>query len=138
MRGETVIMDSCYNTGKITSNEKVSMIGCGTAGILGTIGNWSTQSYATITNSYSIGEVSSTTPKAELVGKILGNDLGNGRRDLANLYYLDTAVGGSNLYGGVAQTKEQLKELASTLGESFTKDVSNSNQGFPLLKWQDK
>ena len=34
------------------------------------------------------------------------------------------------------KTTEELKALASTLGDKFTEDSENSNQGYPILKWQ--
>ncbi len=103
---------------------------------MGSIGSWSTQAYATITNSYSIGNVSGTTVKYQVLGKILGFDYGNGRKDFENLYYLDTSSGGSNSYGGIAKTSEQLKELAAILGNEFIKDDTNINNGYPILRWE--
>ena len=34
------------------------------------------------------------------------------------------------------KTSEELKALASTLGDKFAEDSENSNQGYPILKWQ--
>ena len=138
MRGEEVIIDNCYNIGDIEVNEIWNDTKIGIGGILGGIGNWSTQSYAIISNSYSIGSMGCSILEGVYLGKILGADLGNGRRNFSNLYYLNTLIGGSNIHGGVAKTEEQLKGLDETLGESFTKDSNNVNKGYPILKWENK
>jgi hypothetical protein len=137
MRGEEVIINNCYNMGNIEVTEPLPT-NLGAGGILGTIGNWSVQSYATITNSYSIGNISCTNVSGINLGKILGGDLGNGRRNFLNLYYLNTSIGGDNRYGGVAQTAEQLQGLDKILGENFTKDSGNINKGYPILKWEER
>ena len=33
-------------------------------------------------------------------------------------------------------TAEEMKTLASTLGDAFEKDAENINQGYPILSWQ--
>ena len=96
------------------------------------------QAYATITNSYSIGNISCTNVNGISLGKILGADAGNGRRNLKNLYYLNTSIGGDNRYGGVEQTAEKLQGLDKILGENFTKDSNNINKGYPILKWEER
>ena len=136
MRGEEVIINNCYNMGNIETKDSTQSPGLGVAGILGAIGNWSTQSYATVTNSYTIGNAKSDITVATQLGKILGSDSGNGRRNFKNLYYLNTSIGGSNIFGGVAQTEEELKDINKTLGENFVKDTNNINNGYPVLKWE--
>ena len=137
MRGEEVIINNCYNMGNIEANETLPT-NLGVGGILGGIGNWSMQAYATITNSYSIGNISCTNVNGISLGKILGADAGNGRRNLKNLYYLNTSIGGDNRYGGVEQTAEKLQGLDKILGENFTKDSNNINKGYPILKWEER
>ena len=39
-------------------------------------------------------------------------------------------------YVQIYLTEEELKNLAPSLGEYFTKDVENINNGYPILKWQ--
>ena len=135
MRGEKVIINNCYNVGNIEGSGVVN--DCfGVGGILGAVGNWGMQAYATIANSYNIGNISSNLTVQSYIGKILGLDLGNGRKDFSNLYYLNTSTGGANIHGGVAQTEGELKDINRILGENFMKDTNNINNGYPVLKWE--
>lgn len=132
-RGESVIINNCYNIGELTCHETKDVKSTGVGGILGTIGNWSTQAYATIRNCYNIGELKSTYGS---LGKILGIEYGNDKKDFFNIYYLDQVQGGDNTYGGTVLDSNSLKKLAQILGETFANDINNINNGYPILKWQ--
>ncbi len=61
---------------------------------------------------------------------------------LANVYKLDEAqedVGGhTNNSEAAVKTADELKALASTLGENWKEDTEDLNEGFPVLTWQQK
>lgn len=68
---------------------------------------------------------------------------------IQNSYYLNTktSVASYNYSNGVyntntegAKTQTQMKEKSfiSTLGDAYTEDTQNDNDGYPILKWQLK
>lgn len=121
-------ISNCYNTGAVTA----------TSGEAGGITGFFRS--GTIKNVYT-----SEIPTASKAGTVAGRlDVKTGAKVLTNVFVprseLDT-VGNLNectIQTGDAQSKtpEELKALADTLGDKFAEDSENSNQGYPILKWQ--
>ena len=121
-------ISDCYNTGAVTATT-------GVAG--GLTGNFRS---GVIKNTYT-----SITPSATNAGSVAGKlEWASGQKTLDQVFVLQSelnTVGNLNsctIQTGDAQKKttEELKALASTLGDKFTEDSENSNQGYPILKWQ--
>ena len=118
---------NCYNTGSITAGN-VQLVG-------GISGGGSTFTQAnTITNCYNIGTVYST---GKYGGAINGS---NTVTKVTNSYYLEGSWTGTQTANvnkaGTARTAEQLKGLASTLGDAWLADETGLNNGYPILAWQ--
>ena len=123
-------ISDCYNTGTVTATAT-----SGAAG--GLTGNFRSR---VIKNAYT-----SITPSAANAGSVAGKlEWDKGQRTLDQVFVprseLNT-VGDLNkctIQTGDAQLKtaEELKALASTLGDKFAEDSENINQGYPILKWQ--
>lgn len=113
-----VTVDSCYNTATITSGSYRA------GGITAYLYN----SSAKVQNCYSTGNVSVTygSEAHSIVGYKYSGAVNN-------CYYLSTATADSN---ATEKTSVELKGLASTLGDAFTTDDNNINDGYPILKWQ--
>ena len=121
-------ISDCYNTGNVTATT-------GVAG--GLTGNFRS---GVIKNAYT-----SIMPSAANAGSVAGKlEWASGQKTLDQVFVLQSelnTVGNLNsctIQTGDAQKKttEELKALASTLGDKFTEDSENSNQGYPILKWQ--
>ena len=122
-QGNTALITDCYNTGDIkvtgTAGYGGGISACGTSYSLG----------AKLTNCYNVGAVRGT-------GRI-GGVSAAGTTNNVNCYYLENCcIGASNAGGGTAQTSEELKALAGTLGEAFADDANGINDGYPVLTWQ--
>ena len=130
----------CYNTGNIDGDSNIggivginkgtvsSSYNIGKVNALdyragGICGQNSTDSY--IYSCYNIGEI-----KAENnPGGIVGGDFGT----ITNCYYLNSIIEGNDEQ---AKTEEELKLMSSELGDDFSEDTQNINNGYPVLSWQ--
>ena len=146
-------MDSCYNTGSVT----------GSGGYVGGLVGYAKQ--ATMTNVYNTGAVSSkktnfggiigvmeksTLTNAYNSGAVTAAETGGsvgsvtGAADdsacaLTNVYYLEGTASAGVGKGSVTaevKTADELKALASTLGEGFASDKHSINGGYPILARQ--
>lgn len=137
--GDSAIINNCYNTGNVAATSYTSgYIYHGVGGIVGTIYNnataTTTKSKATVTNSYNIGNISNSY-SSSYAGQIIGRDY-NSNHSVTNCYYLSTATG-KNTYGGVSVTDTNLKNYATTLGNSYKADKTQPiNNGYPILSWE--
>lgn len=110
-----VTVDSCYNRGTVAGE------GWRAGGITAYLGS----SYAAIRNCYTTGAVKGSDSAAVVGKKSSGS--------ISDCYYLDTLGTDSN---ATAKTSEELKKLASTLGEPFMTAPAGVNDGYPIFAWQ--
>lgn len=127
------VITDCYATGTIRSS---SANECYLGGICGS--GFSNTAGATLTNCYSVGKVVGTGGNASYVGGLSPDKTA---AHYVNSFYLTGTVSGeSPKYGvtglGTAKTADELKALASELGDSFAADTKGLNGGYPILKWQ--
>ena len=127
------VITDCYATGTIRSS---SANECYLGGICGS--GFSNTAGATLTNCYSVGKVVGTGGNASYVGGLSPDKTA---AHYVNSFYLTgTASGESPKYGvtglGTAKTVDELRALASELGDSFAADTKGLNGGYPILKWQ--
>ncbi|MFQ7473649.1 MAG: GLUG motif-containing protein, partial [Anaerovoracaceae bacterium] len=124
------VVNNTYNTGNVTASD-------GYAG--GISGNFRS---GTLKNSYSAGKVSAAD-SGIITGRL---EWTTGAKALENVYYIDSqgidAVGnlnGCTVQSGeaVPKTSDELKGIASELGEAFEQDSSGINSGYPVLAWQN-
>lgn len=111
-----VTASHCYNRGAVTA--EVSKAG----GIVGFMDD----SGAKFSNCYTTGAVKGSN-SAAVVGEKKHGSLSS------SCYYLDTLGTDGN---AIAKTSEELKALASTLGEPFMTDPADVNDGYPIFAWQ--
>lgn len=111
-----VTASHCYNRGAVTAS--VSKAG----GIVGFMDD----SGAKFSNCYTTGAVKGSN-SAAVVGEKKHGSLSS------SCYYLDTLGTDSN---ATAKTSEELKALASTLGEPFMTAPAGVNDGYPIFAWQ--
>ena len=111
-----VTASHCYNRGAVTAS--VSKAG----GIVGFMDD----SGAKFSNCYTTGAVTAKSEYNPVVGK-------KSSGSLSRCYYLDTLGTDSN---ATAKTADELKALASTLGEPFMTDPADVNDGYPIFAWQ--
>ena len=158
----TSIVEKCYNKGTIIANSYAetgkSCVGgiCGrttgdeiknvynTGTITGEypyVGGIIGANRGTLYNSYNIGNITGNDEKGGIVG---GNSAYNTYKGvIKNSYSLndDTLnIHGTNLAiispECSVKSSDELKVMASTLGEAFKVDEENINQGYPILNWQ--
>lgn len=110
-----VTASHCYNRGAVTA--EVSKAG----GIVG----YMNDSGAKFSNCYTTGVVTGKDSAAVVGKKSSGS--------ISGCYYLDTLGTDSN---ATAKTSEELKALASTLGEPFMTAPAGVNNGYPIFAWQ--
>ena len=110
-----VTASHCYNRGAVTA--EVSKAG----GIVGFMDD----SGAKFSNCYTTGVVTGKDSAAVVGKKSSGS--------ISGCYYLDTLGTDSN---ATAKTSEELKALASTLGEPFMTAPAGVNNGYPIFAWQ--
>ena len=127
------VITDCYATGTIRSS---SANECYLGGICGS--GFSNTAGATLTNCYSVGKIVGTNGNASYVGGLSPDKTA---AHYVNSFYLTGTVSGeSPKYGvtglGTAKTADELKALASELGDSFTADTKGLNSGYPILKCQ--
>jgi len=127
---------SCYNTGTILGKKSDTATGIG--GIAGYVQK------TKITNCYNTGSISCSADPAETrVGSVAGfwasNDSSKGN------YYLKSgalngighcASGETAPDATVSKTVDQMKALATTLGDAYAADTYQINGGYPVLSWQ--
>ena len=127
LNGNSKIID-VYNIGTIEGGEYPNA-----GGIVGV-------NRGKLSNSYNIGSVS-----GNIIGGIVGrNDSQNNNEGIINNSYSledeNINIYGKNIYiiGSECSEKssDELKVMASTLGEAFKVDEENINQGYPILSWQ--
>lgn len=129
-----LIIENCYNTGKIyLKNSNSAKVG----GIVGYVNGKSMQ------NCYNIGEILTENIEDCFIGALLGKaNSGTGYYELKNNNYhknkMIDAYGVGNWYNKYCLVDEEtLKDMAETLGNSYTADINNINGGYPILKWQE-
>ena len=110
-----VTVSHCYNRGSVTA--EVSKAG----GIVG----YMNDTGAKFSNCYTTGAVKGNDSAAVVGKKSSGS--------ISGCYYLDTLGTDGN---AIAKTSEELKALASTLGEPFMTDPADVNDGYPIFAWQ--
>lgn len=111
-----VTASHCYNRGAVTAS--VSKAG----GIVG----YMNDSGAKFSNCYTTGVVTAKSEYNPVVGK-------KSSGSLSGCYYLDKLGADSN---ATAKTSDELKALASTLGEPFMTAPAGVNDGYPIFAWQ--
>lgn len=153
---KTTAMTECYNSGSVKG---VSLVG----GLVGDLYNGGTISdcYNTgtvvattgmaggLVGNFRLGSIKNTytsiTPLGANAGTVAGRlEPANGARVLTNVFVLQSELNPvGNLNKCTIQTDDvhqktadELKALASTLGDKFAEDSENSNEGYPILKWQ--
>ncbi len=113
---------NCYNNAEIIGDEQIG-------GIVGYINN------SIIINCYNSNNITGNSK----IGSIMG-ELNKDRVEVTNCYYLENTVNGTNeteiIEGITVKTSEQLKKIADTLGNAFKENMSNINNGYPILAWQ--
>lgn len=135
---------NCYNHGSVSAKGGVVYIG----GISGE-GYTNTTTKLQISNSYNIGTVTANGNSTR-IGGIVGQ---NGRRAdllagaISNCYCTTTTTYSYYYWNGSNDNStsttgrisaDTLKNYANVLGESFENDTTNSNNGYPILKWQKR
>ena len=127
------VITDCYATGTIRSSAANE---CYLGGICGS--GFSNTAGATLTNCYSVGAVIGTGGNASYVGGLSPDK--TAAHYVNSFYRTGTVSGESPKYGvtglGAAKTADELKALASKLGDSFTADTKGLNSGYPILKCQ--
>ena len=137
------VIENCYNTGSILSQR--SYMG----GIVAEIKNQATPK---IVNCYNAGNISSGSASATALGGVIGRTSNNSTWEestIQNNYYLTNGlvnfnlppiglgIGANILEIKAIGSEEEMKALASSLGDAYTADSEPSiNGGYPVLSWQ--
>lgn len=122
-----VEINNCYNTGYIH--------GIGGMGGIVNFGNG-----VIINNCYNIGTLESKN--SVISAGVITTESTNSGNQYSNNYWLDTcgATYGinntSSNEGTEPKTEEQMKNLDTILGDAYSRDLYNQNNGYPILKWQ--
>ena len=119
------IVSNSYNRADLSTN------GNNIGGISGGLFN---NDYAKVLNSYSTGNITSST------------GLGNGvvgamqKGSVENSFYIENTINASNgsiiVDGTTYLSESELKSYYNILGSAFKKDTNNINDGYPILAWQ--
>ena len=113
-----------YNIGEIHGNNNYL------GGIIGLLTDSST-----LTNCYNIGNV---IGGLNCINGVAGDVINNS--NISNSYFLENIVNDANgtsiIEGVVIKNSEELKNLAKNLGTAFKDDITNINNGYPILQWQ--
>lgn len=112
-----VTASHCYNRGAVTAS----------VGKAGGIVGFMDDSGAKFSNCYTTGAVTAKSEYNPVVGKKSSGSISS------SCYYLDTLGADSN---ATAKTADELKALASTLGEPFMTAPAGVNDGYPIFAWQ--
>ncbi len=138
-----VVVESCYNTGTIIlkqdDNPKTWPVSAGIVAQLNGSGG--------MYNCYNIGETKIETTRTSSLRN--GSIAGWTQEDIENCYcwcsegveavaekYEDEKTIKCEVT--VKSNKEDMKNIASELGENFKEDENEINYGYPILVWQDK
>ena len=123
-----IIISNCYNKAEINSQ------GDNVGGIVGGIVEQTT--LCSVSNSYNTGNIIGR----DNIGGIYGYTIAQDIVQVSNNYYLEGTVNGQNELsakeGVIVKSSEELQELTSVLGNAFKEDMSNINNGYPILTWQ--
>ena len=149
---ETKITD-CYNTGNLRCKIPTATFSDsgakGFGGIIGDSGSYLNTGNL-VKNCYNAGTITNEgTTTGITVGGVIGSSSGKnssgevpGLISAENCYYLAS----EGLYGDganaettgiTAKSADDLKALASELGDKFMADEKNQNGGYPMLGWQN-
>jgi hypothetical protein len=127
---------SCYNTGTVLGKKSDADTGIG--GIAGYVQK------TKITNCYNIGSIScSADPAQTRVGSVAGFWASDESSE-GNYYLKSGALHGIGYFASgetapdatVSKTADQMKALATTLGDAYAADTYQINGGYPVLAWQ--
>ncbi len=129
-------VSNCYNTGTVLGKKNDNTTGIG--GIAGYVTN------SQVTNCYNIGSV---TCSADAASTRIGSVAGIWASDLSsagNYYLQHEAVSGIGFCthedkapdATESKTIDELKALASILGDPYVADTDQINGGYPILAWQ--
>lgn len=119
---------NCYNTGAVTAIKPGGISGQSVQG-------------STINNCYNIGNITKLEGNTYIdyshYAIVAGIDE---KTEINNCYYLNGSVNGGNdideCEGVINNSSEELKLLATVLGDAFEEDLNNINNGYPILTWQ--
>ena len=127
--GNTEI-NNCYNVGNIkgTNIGNLGRIG----GIIGIAYSWNGSENITISNCYNAGEISREAVYGGIIGLLYCNTF-----NFSNCYFENSCDNGSNT-GIQSIDSITLKSYANILGEAYTNDSNNINNGYPILRWMVK
>ena len=115
LSGKAVITD-CYHNGSVTAGEiSGGIAGQATSGIL--------------SNCYHTGG----KVIADQTGGITGNDSST---SAMNCFYLKGTAASGTIKNAKPANDIVMKELADTLGESYSSDIEGINDGYPILVWE--
>ena len=119
---------NCYNKGNVNGVGRIAIVG----GIVG-------EKYrGELANTYNIGNVGGRATYESYFAGISGRLMGSNLSDITNSYCkkdITYSVWRPMSTNGVIE-EENIKSMSSTLGEAYTDDVNNINEGYPILKWQ--
>ena len=124
--GVNIQLENCYNTGDVFT--KIKSTSCG--GLIGSLA--STTVDLKLTNCYDVGTYfgilgsasESATGSAENCYSVSAIKLANNPRNI-------------NLTSAKQISADTLRGYAAVLGEAFTADAENVNNGYPVLTWQN-
>lgn len=126
---------NCYNTGRVYSESTSQYAEVSGITNLGT----NKANIAAVKNCYNSGEV---VLGEDFAGSAAGGVIAYGSAStnvITNAFCSDLAAAGANGKAGIAGTvvpAETLKGYSTKLGEAFIRDLTNINNGYPVLLWQ--
>ena len=129
----SITAENCYFSGNVDAKNYAG-------GFIGYL-NSSTSKPHAYTNCYTSGNVTGSPGKAYAFAYVYKSFYGSAPQyAFDNCYFNDANTdGGCNLdsTGLTAKTSDELKALASTLGDGFRDDLAEPiNGGYPILSWQ--
>ena len=130
--GNVGVIVNCYNTGNLKANGYNTVL---VGGICATSGE---NTVSQEVNCYHIGQIETNIVTARIrSGGIVGKTVEN-VDTIVNCHYLNTIPTTVSATGANAQTENTMKSdtFIEMLGKAYTKDESNINNGYPILKWQ--
>ncbi len=123
---------NCYNTGNIlrTSEDDFADI----SGISADTGN--SEYNLCINNCYSVGNMQNTVSTTE-VSTYAAFTFSEAKDFISNCYY-NSDICSATEYNATGMTTAQMKSVSfvALLGDAFTQDTNNINNGYPILKWE--
>lgn len=121
-----VIISDCYNASDVLGNRRIG-------GIVGAAVE--NTNLLIINNCYNVGKITGQIYANGIYGVVVSGIT----VESTNNYYLNNTINGENgssQEGVEIKNEEEMKSLASTLGEAFEEDSEDINNGYPILKWQ--